>query len=399
MRTHSIVIIGAGTAGTAVAARVRRAGARDVVLIDPYEHHYYQPLWTLVGGGLAPMEKSRRPRVAVNPEGTQWLQSAARSVDPDACTVSLADGKDIRYEQLVMAPGIQLDTGNVAGLPEALGVHGVATNYRSDLAPHTWELIQGTTSGTAIFTQPSGPIKCAGAPQKIAYLAADYWRSQGVLDNIDIHLVLPTPGMFGIPKIAGILAQVADRYGIHVHFESELVVVDGPGRTATIRDNATGLSRQIPYTMMHVTPPQSAPNWVKTTPLAAPDNPLGYVDVNKHTLQHVRYPNVFALGDVAATPNSKTGAAIRKQAPVVAANMKNLAQGRELTAHYSGYASCPITTSRSRVLITEFDYTMQLTPTNPLPFPDTTEEVIDLHTFKRYGLPILYWHFMMKGLA
>lgn len=399
MRTHSIVIVGAGAAGTAVAARVRHAGARDVVLIDPQEFHYYQPLWTLVGGGLASMEKSRKSRSATNPPGAQWIRSAARSVDPDACTVSLANGEIVGYKQLVMAPGVQLDTSCVAGLSQGLGVHNVSTNYRSDLAPHTWDLIRRTTSGTAIFTQPSGPIKCAGAPQKIAYLAADYWRHKGVLADIDIHLVLPTPKMFGIPHIAGILSQVAARYGIHVHCDSELVAVDGPNQTATIRDNSTGIARHMPYAMMHATPPQSAPDWVKNTALAAPGDPLGYIDVDKHTLQHVRYPNVFALGDACSTPNSKTGAAVRKQAPVVAANMKNLAQGRDLAARYNGYASCPITTSRSQVLIAEFDYSMQLTPTNPLPFPDTTTEIVDFHTFKKYALPALYWQGMMKGMA
>lgn len=398
MAKHSIVIVGAGTAGTTVAARLRRAGAQDVALVDPAPEHYYQPLWTLVGGGLASASASVRPRSKTIPQGVTWIRAGATAVDPEGRTVTLDNGEQLGYEQLVLAPGIQLNWGKVEGLEDTLGSNGVSSNYRYDLAPKTWNLIRGTKSGTAIFTQPAGPIKCAGAPQKIAYLAADYWKSQGVLDDIDVHLVLPTPGMFGIKHFSDQLHEIATkRYGITVHFNSDLKAVDGPGRTATIRGLESGETTELDYTMMHVTPPQSAPDWVRN--LAADEDPFGYIAIDKNTMQHVRYPEIFALGDAGSSPNSKTGAAVRKQAPVVVDNLRSTAEGREPVASYGGYASCPLTTGRNKLLLAEFDYSMQPTPSNPLPFPDTTHEVTDFHMFKKVGLPALYWNFMLKGMA
>lgn len=397
-RQHTIVIVGAGTAGTSVAARLRRAGAQDVAIIDPYDNHYYQPLWTLVGGGMAPQSASSRPRSEVMPQGVHWIKGTATAVDPDARTVTMDDGSTVGYTQLVMAPGIQLDWGKVPGLKETIGEHGTSSNYRFDLAPKTWELIRGMRSGTAVFTMPAGPIKCAGAPQKIAYLAADHWRREGVLQDIEMHLVLPTPGMFGVPHFAEILRRTADDYGINVHLSSELKSIDGPARTLTFGGLEGGETTTLSYDMAHLVPPQSAPDWVKASPLSTGEGP-GYVAVDKHTLQHVRHPDVFALGDAGSTPNSKTGAAIRKQAPVVVQNMKDAIQGKSLSGRYDGYASCPLTLSRDRILIAEFDYDLNLVPSNPLPWPDTTEPLVDKGTFKRYMLPAMYWHGMMKGLV
>jgi sulfide:quinone oxidoreductase len=399
MPQHTHVIVGAGSAGATVAARLHRAGARDIAVVDPYPMHYYQPLWTLVGGGRARQEDSQRPREQVMPKGVRWIKDFAEGVDPLRRTVQLREGGEVGYGQLVMAPGIQLDWHQVPGLEETIGQHGTSSNYRFDLAPKTWDLIRTTTSGTAVFSMPAGPIKCAGAPQKIAYLAADHWRREGVLQDIDIHLVLPTPGMFGIPKFAKILADTAADYGITVHLSSEVSAVDGPNRTVTIRHLETGETRSLGYTMAHLVPPQSAPDWVKASLLADAADPKGYVEVDKNTLQHVRFPEVFAPGDAVSTPNSKTGAAVRHQAPVVVANMKSAWQGRPLRASYDGYASCPLTLSQRRLLLAEFDYSMQPTPSNPLPWPDTTEPVTDFNLFKSRGLPLMYWNLMLKGLA
>jgi sulfide:quinone oxidoreductase len=269
--------------------------------------------------------------------------------------------------------------------------------YRYDLVPKTWDLIRSTRSGTAVFTMPAGPVKCAGAPQKIAYLAADYWREQGVLKDIRVVLVLPTPGMFGVKVFADELERVAARYGIEVRKNSELIEVDPDGRHAVVVDHSSDTKDSIGFDMLHVVPPQSAPDWLKATPLADPANPAGYVEIDKNTLRHVRYPNVFALGDAGNSPNSKTGAAIRKQAPVAAKNVIASLSQTTLPASYDGYASCPLTTSRHTMLLAEFDYTMQPHPTFPI--INTTRERRDMWYLKRYGLPFMYWNLMLRGRA
>ena len=394
---HSVVIVGGGTGGIAVAARLRRAGAGDVCVVEPSRNHYYQPLWTLVGGGRAPASETVRPEADVMPKGVTWVHAAAAGADPEAQTVTTGSGRVLHYDYLVMAPGIQLDFDKVSGLTEALGRRGVSSNYRFDLAPRTWEFIRDLRGGTALFTIPAGPIKCAGAPQKIAYLAADWWRSQGVLDHTRVILVLPTAAMFSQPDWAKVLERVAAGYGIEVRKESQLVEVDGDSNRAVIADSKAGTKETIEYDILHATPPQSAPDWVKPTPLADPASPFGYVQVDKHTLQSPNWPNVFALGDASSLPTSKTGAAIRKQAPILVANLLAAMRGQPPTGRYNGYTSCPLVTSRNRMLLAEFDYDLKRTPT--LPLINTLKPRYDMWLLKRYGLPAMYWNLIVKGLA
>ena len=394
---HQVVIVGGGTAGITVAARLLRKGYTDVAVIEPSDRHYYQPLWTLVGGGQADASSTERPEASVMPKDATWIRKAASAFDPDNNTVTCSDGSVYGYDVLVVAPGLQLDFDATEGLSQTLGHDGVSSNYRFDLAPRTWDFIRGMRSGTAVFTMPTGPVKCAGAGQKIAYLAADHWRREGVLRNIDIHLVAPGPRIFGIPAIADNLEKVIAGYGITLHTESEVRTVDAGSRKVVVTGiGPSGSDMMLPYDMLHVVPRQSAPDWIKSSPLSTGDA-SGFVEIDKHTLQHVRYPNVFSLGDAGSSPNAKTGAAVRKQAPVVVANIDAHLKGRPLTGSYDGYSSCPIVTSSHDMLLAEFDYDLKLKPSFPLLDPAKPHR--PYWYLKKYGLPFLYWNLMLKGLA
>ncbi|MCX6481474.1 MAG: FAD/NAD(P)-binding oxidoreductase [Mycobacterium sp.] len=394
---HRFLIIGGGTAGITVAARLLRKGHTDVAVMEPSDKHDYPAMWTLVGGGQAAAAPTERSEASVMPKKATWIRKAAAEVDPEANTVTAADGATYSYDVLVVCPGIQLDWDKTEGLTEALGRNGVSSNYRYDLAPRTWDFIRETRSGSAVFMMPSGPMKCAGAPQKIAYLASDYWRKQGVLDKIDVHLVVPTPRIFGIPAIADNLDRVIADYGIHLHTSSEITAIDADARKVTVSSvGESGTDTTLSFDMLHAVPRQSAPDWIKTSRLSTGE-PTGYFEVDKHTMQHVRYPNVFALGDAGSTPNSKTGAAIRKQAPVVVENIGSHISGRPLTARYDGYASCPIVTSTHDMLLAEFDYDFNLKPSFPV--LDPTKPHRPYWYLKKYGLPFMYWNLMLKGVA
>lgn len=395
---HKILILGGGTAGISVAARLARAKQPDIAIVDPSEKHYYQPLWTLVGGGRAPLAKSVRDQASVIPKGVKWIRDAAVEINPDTRVVTTRDGKEISYDWLVVCPGIQLDWNQIPGVKETLGRNGLSSNYEAALAPTTWQFIQNMKKGTAVFTMPSGPIKCAGAPQKIAYLAADYWRQQGVLKDIKIILAVPTPKIFGVPEFAEPLMGAIQRYGIDLRTMSEVVEVNPDSKEAVIVDRTDGKDEKytVGYDMMHFVPPQSAPDWIKDSPLSVKDA-KGYVDIDKNTLRHNTWPNVFALGDAGSSPNSKTGAAIRKQAPVVVENLLAAIAGKPLAGEYGGYSSCPLTTARNKVVLAEFDYTMKPAPS--IPVINTKKERYDMWLLKRYGLPFMYWNLMLKGKA
>ncbi len=395
---HRIVIVGGGSAGISVAARLRRAGEEDVALIEPAAFHYYQPLWTLVGGGIVPIETSRRREATLVPRGVRWLQDAAVEIDPDSHTVVTAGGARVGYDVLVLCPGLELAFDLVPGLADAMASPSASSNYAAELAPKTAELVRRFRGGTALFSAPGSPIKCPGAPQKAAYLACDHWRRTGVLARTHVTYATGAGGIFGVPEFAAVLTGVVERYGIETRFGHELVEVDPSAREATfeIAGPEKKVREVLSYDLLHVAPPQRAPGFVREGALSG-QSPFGWVPVNRHSLVHTSYPEVFALGDVCDAPTSKTGAAIRRQAPVVVANILATLAGREATARYDGYAACPFTTARGKMVLAEFDYSMSPHPT--IPIIDTQRERYDMWLLKRYALPAFYWQLMLRGLG
>jgi len=396
---HRIVIVGGGTAGLTVAARLRRAGGDDVAVIDPASVHYYQPLWTLVGGGAAPIGRSARPQATVMPQGVRWIQDGAVELDPEARAVVTESGARVGYDVLVLCPGLELAWDLVPGLAEAMRTPFASTNYSASLAPKTWENVSRFRGGNAVFGAPGSPIKCPGAPQKAAYLSCDHWRRTGALSSANVVYATGAAGIFGVPEFARVLESVVERYGIDTRFGHELVEVDPDAREAVFETTGPEgkVRRSLPYDLLHTTPPQRAPAFVRDSPLGGQDTPFGWVSVDRHTLRHTRYPEVFSLGDVCDAPTSKTGAAIRSQAPVVVDNVIATLAGRDLIARYDGYAACPFTTARGKMLLAEFDYSLKPHPT--IPFIDTQRERYDMWLLKCYGLPFFYWHLMLRGLG
>lgn len=393
---HRTVIIGGGTGGITVAARLARAGERDIAIFEPSEKHYYQPLWTLVGAGLASAEESERNEIDYIPEGVKWIKDFVEEIDPIAKTVTSRSGQKVGYDFLVVSPGIQLDWDRVPGLREALKTDSVSSNYLYDLAPKTWRLIEKFRGGTALFNHPSGAIKCAGAPQKIMYLACDHFRRTHV--NTKSHVVFASAGkaIFGVAPFRVVLEGVVTRYGIDTRFEHDLVEVHGDRKEAIFARTVDGKTERvtIPYDMFHAVPHQSAPDFIKKSPLATPE---GWASADKFTLQNPQYPDVFCLGDASSLPTSRTGAAIRKQAPVLVENLLAVMKGKEPTAKYDGYASCPLVTAHDRAILAEFDYDGKPTPS--IPYLNLQQERFDMYLLKRHALPFMYWQMMLHGRA
>lgn len=393
---YDIIVVGGGTAGITVSSRIIHLVRKhhihaSVLIVDPSSVHYYQPIWTLVGGGVLPKQESCRSQNSQIPRGAVWLQDSVAGFDPSNNLIKVRSGRKIAYRYLVVCPGLKLDWGAIPGLRESVGMDGVSSNYSYHTVDSTWNDIRAFKGGTAIFTQPHSPIKCGGAPQKIAYLADSYFRKSGVRDQSKIVFCSAEAEIFSVPKYANTLHQVIARKGIIAKFSHNLIRILPDTKTAVFRNTQTGENVSMAYDMIHVTPPQCALDFIKNSLLA---NENGWVDVDMHTLQHSSYPNVFALGDASSLPTSKTGAAVRKQAPVVAQNLLSLMQGKPLVAKYDGYTSCPLVTGYGSVVMAEFDYTRQPRETFPI---DQSKERLSMYLLKRYLLPPLYWHGMLRG--
>lgn len=392
MSHHQVIIIGAGTAGISVAARLLAARPDlDVAIIEPSETHYYQPLWTLVGGGVFKKEETARPQADVIPNGATWIRDAAAAFEPEKNAVITRDEQRYTYDFLVVAPGIQLNWSAIKGLEGQVGKNGICSNYSYETVDSTWENLKDFKGGNAIFTFPSTPIKCAGAPQKIMWLVEHYLEKNNLRDASNIIYASATAGIFGVKRYGDALNKLVEARNIKTHFRRNLVEVRPDKKEAVFEDLDGGEKLVLKYDMLHVVPPQGPPDFVKNSPLA---NAEGWVDVHKHTTQHNKYPNVFGLGDGSSLPTSRTGAAVRKEAPVTATNLLAAMDGKPLTASYDGYASCPLVTGYGRLILAEFGYDGKIMETFPF---DQTRERYSMYMLKAYGLPEMYWHGMLEG--
>ena len=394
-QNHQILIIGGGNAGISTASKLlRKNKSLDITIIEPSEHHYYQPAWTLVGAGVFDINKTKRTEASVMPKKVKWIKQKVVSFQPSTNEVTLDNNETLKYEYLIVAPGIQLNWNEIKGLKETLGKNGVCSNYSFEQAPYTWECIKNLKGGKALFTNPNTPVKCGGAPHKIMWLAADYFKKQNVFDNTEIQYWSGGTRLFGVDKYEKTLKQVAERDKVQMNFFTKLVEIDGPNKKAKF----VGIGEQnkdkvydVEFDMIHVTPPQSAPDFVRNSSIA---NEAGWVDVDKYTLQHNKFKNIFSLGDASSLPTSRTGAAIRKQAPVLVKNLLAVMEGKELNEKYNGYTSCPVVTGYGKLVLCEFDYNNQPTETFPI---DQSKERWSMYQLKKKVLPWLYWNKILPG--
>ncbi|UCD35450.1 MAG: NAD(P)/FAD-dependent oxidoreductase [Nitrospiraceae bacterium] len=399
MKSHyQIIIIGGGNAGISVAAQLLNRNPRlDIGIVEPSEKHYYQPAWTLVGGGVFDIRKTIRKEADFIPAQAEWIRDRTEGFDPAHNRVSLASGGQVTYDYMVVCCGIQLNWHLIKGLPETLGKNGVCSNYSFDIAPYTYECIRNFTGGRAVFTQPASLIKCGAAPQKIMYLAADNFSRRGVLKDSELLFYTGKPGLLRVKEINAALIEICRRYGIRPVYQSSLIEVRGESKEAVMEVPKEGGKETVTvhFDMLHVAPPMSAPDAVRNSPLAVEGDPQGWVDVNGETFQHRKYGNVFSLGDVANAGDTKTGAAIHKQAPIMVRNLLSAMNNKPFSGPgYDGYTACPIPTGYGKLMLAEFDHANTLKPTVPL---DPTKERMSLWLFIRYALPWLYWNGILKG--
>jgi sulfide:quinone oxidoreductase len=393
-----VLIIGGGAGGIALAASLlTRQPDLAITVVEPSKQHYYQPGFTMVGAGVFTSEVTVRPTEQVMPKAVRWVQAAVTHFLPQINKVVLNNGQVLFYDRLVVCGGLKLNWGAIDGLQETLGKNGVTSNYLPELAPYTWQLVQGLQQGRAVFTQPPMPIKCAGAPQKALYLSASHWLQKARLASIEIDFYNAGAVLFGVADYVPALKSYIEKYRAQLHFGHNLIKVDGPRKLATFASVDTSgnpVKTEVAFDMLHVCPPQCAPDFMRNSPLA---DRAGWMDVDPGTLRHKRYANIWGLGDITNTLNAKTAAAVRKQVPVVANNLLSDIRQQTQLSTYDGYGSCPLTVEHGKIVLAEFLYGGKVAPTFPRWLLDGTQPTWLAWAMKKYLLPWLYWNLMLKG--
>lgn len=416
MAHHQILIIGGGTGGIMTAAQLKRKDSKlDVAIIEPSDKHYYQPAWTLVGAGTYDYQKTIREEKRYIPKGVKWIKDWVKSLDPKENAVDTAEQGRLTYDYLIVSPGMVNNLDAIDGLKDTLGKNGVCSVYTDP--NYVWEVLKNTQKGQAVFTQPAGAFKCGGAPQKIMYLAEHHFRKKGV--RKDVNVVFATPGsvIFGVKDFKETLDKIIEERDIYFKPFHKPIAIDGPNKIVTFEitdaekaalevidtlgeKKIEGNILTMPFDMLHTAPPMRAPDFVRHSELAYADGPMkGYGEVDIHSLQNKNFANVFIIGDAAGLPTAKTGAAIRKQAPVVVENILELMAHQKLSEErYEGYSSCPLVTGYGSMVLAEFKYD-NVRDSDPLisTFVDTTQEQYSMWLLKKYGLPYLYWNHMLRG--
>ncbi|KAI8976220.1 hypothetical protein BDB01DRAFT_727854 [Pilobolus umbonatus] len=394
-KKFKVVVVGGGPGGLSVSSTVSKLlGKGEVAVVEPSSKHYYQPLWTYVGGGLKDFSESQKPMASVMPNDAEWIQDSVTSFNPENNTVELSDGQVVGYEYLVVAAGIQINWDAVKGLKEALGKDGVTSNYDVNSVQKTYQFLQEFKGGNAIFTFPATPLKCPGAPTKITFLGEEVFRLTGVRDKTNVIYNTSAAKIFGVDHYGKVLQKLADERDIAVNFQHELIEIDGNNHTAVFRNNVNQELKSYEYNFIHVAPPQGPPKFIKESPLA---DAAGWVDVNKDTLRHNKYKNVFALGDCSSLPTSKTAAAITGQSGVLKTNLIADIKGNKIEQSvYDGYTSCPLIVGRDQLILAEFSgYTGQPLET----FPVDQRGISKVSQFiNKEVIPPLYWSGLLNGV-
>lgn len=388
-----LLIIGGGSGGCTMAAKLSKY-ERDMIVLEPSEIHYYQPLFTLIGGGMKTLSQSRCSMKSVLPKHVNWIQDKVNSFNPEDNSVTTSNGDTISYDYMVISIGLQYNYDQIIGFKEALDSKdsGVCTNYSPQYVEKTYQILKNFNGGNAIFTFPNTPIKCAGAPQKIMYITEDYLRRKGKRDQANVMYKTSTPTIFGIKKYAQKLQQICNTRNISVHTRQNLIQIHPTQKKATFEFlDEPNKTTSIEYSMLHVTPPMNSPDVLRKSNLSNSD---GYLDVDQYTLRHNVYGNIFGIGDCTSCPTSKTGAAVAAQSNVVLKNLINVINGKNIKEKYDGYTSCPLVTGYSKCILAEFDYNLKPLETFPI---NQGNELRSMFVMKKHILPFIYWNAMLKG--
>lgn len=389
MEHHEILIIGGGNAGISLAAKLLRDGARDVAIVESESTHRYRPLLNYVGAGEASMNSLERPASAVMPAGATWIHDAVAAVDPENLQLDTVGGRSITCKTLVVCPGLEENWDATPGLAEAYGAGWAGSTFVVQTAPQVWPALNNLREGRVVFSMPAEPAPCAATALKPLFMACDHWRRTGALPHLDVHVVLPRNSPLELPRADSYIEDWLEFYDVKVlrsarvtNLVDRLVTISTPEGDAHVGD----------VSFAHVIPEYRTAPWITSSGLAV-DTDAGLVDVDSFTMQHRRYPAVWALGDVAALETRPSGGALRRQVEILSHNI--IKGNSSPLQRYDGYTVMPITVARHKLMLVEVD--REGNPQPSIPFPDLVRPRNLTWLVDRYLLPQVYFRRLLRG--
>ena len=389
-----LLILGAGTAGTMAANKLRPQLPRDewnVTIVDQSDTHYYQPGYLFIPFGIYRPDEVTKPTKRFIPSGVDLVQAEIDRVVADENKVLLTDGKELPYDYLIIATGTTPRPDETPGMADDLGgsVHEFYT-YKGATALaeklRTWE------GGKLVVHVTEMPIKCPVAPLEFTFLADAFFTEQGIRDNVDITYVTPLEGAFTKPVASKYLGDMLDTRQVHLEPDFMIESIDAEGKKLVSFDE-----REIDYDLLVTIPLNMGADYIARSDLG---DDLNYVPVDQHTLLSKKYDNIFAVGDASDIPASKAGSVAHFAMDLFPANFMNHIQGLKMTEPFDGHANCFIETGHGKGLLIDFNYETEPLPGKyPLPGvgPFSLLKETEINHWGKVMFRWMYWNILLPG--
>lgn len=410
-----IVIVGGGTGGIIATARLRRSVPHaEIILISPNQTHLYQSGQTFVAAGLYIQADNERKTSEILPDNVKWLQERVVSFEPDNNTVHTDKSGAIKYNFLVIALGVEYDYSRIKGLDSSMiGENGIASVYLNDTITGTalggnitkswFEQIHNMASRKEIkvlCTEPDTPIKGMGSSLDVLFLGNDIAKGNGLSFKKDVHknvkftFVRADEHLFAIKNFNAAIKQKIDREkNMDTLLGYNLTEIDAQQKIATFDVNNKKI--KMNYDFIHITPAMQVPKVLRDSSLVIKEGKYkGYLAVDKKTLQHLKYKNIFGLGDVLGIPLAKTAGSAQKQGVVIQDNITSAIKGNKLSMAFDGYTIAPIKTKFGEIMLAEVKGTQVLSKFGLSPYKSRwIWWALDLHLARK-----AYFSLMMRGM-
>ncbi len=391
-----LLILGAGTAGTMVANRLRRSldeAEWRITVVDPDEVHYYQPGFLFIPFGIYTKADVMKPRRNFIPRGVDLIVSSVDVIEPEQRRVRLSnDGRYLSYDFLVIATGAQIRPDQTPGLMEHEWRRTIFDFYTLDGALALAQHLRSWKGGRLVVNVVDNPIKCPVAPLEFLMLADWFFHEQGIRERVELVYATPLSGAFTKPIAARLLGDLLERKGIHVVPDFMVEHVDPDARKLVSYDEQV-----VEYDLLVTVPLNMGAEVIGKSGLG---DDLNFVPVDKHTFLSPRYDNVFVLGDAAALPTSKAGSVAHFAVECFVENFIRYVDGLEMTRLFDGHANCFIESGFGKALLIDFNYTTEPLPgLYPLPGvgPLTLLQESEANHWGKLMFRWMYWNVLLKG--